>query len=122
MTDDIEARRAELSRDPTNLDLARALWTTLGSGQHDLRSGVEFVRIVEPCVGQSAAAVFLAQAYRSLADATGDYPKRELLSARLVRFLEETSVLQRSEDLEWLCSFLRGREPRRPAGLRGRGG
>ncbi|MFT5355245.1 MAG: hypothetical protein ACI9KE_002461 [Polyangiales bacterium] len=63
----IASLRKRVEDESLNLQLIQELWFALGSGKHDLRSGVELVRIFRPSIlTSSKSAVVFAHAYEDL--------------------------------------------------------
>jgi hypothetical protein len=103
----IASLRKRVEDESLNLQWIQELWFALGSGKHDLRSGVELVRIFRPSIlTNSKSAVVFAHAYEDLGLRSGELPRGELFDSALVRALQDVRTTTRDESLDWVCSFL----------------
>ncbi|MFK8003681.1 MAG: hypothetical protein AB8H86_29225 [Polyangiales bacterium] len=112
-----QARIATLQKrakdEPKNLKFAQELWTALGSGEHDLRSGVHLVPIFRAVIlDNPKSAILFARAYEDLARRSGETPRSELFDAPLVQALRDVRSATQDASLDWLCSFLRSTDER----------
>lgn len=107
----MNAMRAELRSDPTNLDLANRVWALLsGATGFDVRTGSRAIEVFRNAALHSDAGLSaLVSAFRSLADETGEHPRvalfDPLLGYSLRRFLREKDV-PCNDTVQWILECI----------------